>query len=442
MLGSKRILKVLIVSTIVLVTAVAASAQTGELRGNVKLVGADGNAQPIADAVVDVYRTDIGGAYHTKTSKTGDWVFAGLPYVGFYVVSISAPGAQPNAKGGVRAGRNIPVDVVLNPGDGRKLTRDEAVAVAKGGGDASSSGSTADKAKGEEIAKKNAEIAAANEKAKNANQIIGDAFRGGNAALTAKNYDEAVRIYDTGIGADPDHPGLPSLLTNKSVALRLRGVDRFNAAVQSKDEAARNSGIESAKADFKASADAASKAVEMLKKVTTTTDPNELKQVEANKYFALAARAESMRLFSTKVDQTKGDEAVTAYEEYLAVETDPAKKAKGQRDKAQMLFDTGMHDKAKIEYEKILTEKPDDPDALANMGMLLYSLGYANDAEGKTDQAKAQYQQAANYLQTFVEKAPDTHGLKASAKEVLEALKAQNVQAEKPAARPRPGRRP
>jgi tetratricopeptide (TPR) repeat protein len=167
-----------------------------------------------------------------------------------------------------------------------------------------------------------------------------------------------------------------------------------------------------------------------------------LKQVEANKYFALSARAESMRLFTTKVDSTKADAAVTAYQEYMAVETDPAKKTKAQNDMAQMLFDSGAHDKAKVEYEKILAERPDDADALANMGMILYSLGYANDAEGKKDQAKAQYQQAANYLQTFVEKAPDTHKLKASAKEVIEALKAQNVQAEKPAARPRPGRRP
>ena len=44
------------------------------------------------------------------------------------------------------------------------------------------------------------------------------------------------------------------------------------------------------------------------------------------------------------------------------------------------------------------------------------------------------YQQAANYLQQFVDKAPDAHKFKADAKAVLEALKSQqNVQAEKPA---------
>ena len=132
-----------------------------------------------------------------------------------------------------------------------------ATAAAGGSGE-----SAADKATREEMEKKNAQVIEANKKIENANQVIGDSFRGGNTALTAKNYDEAVRLYDTGIAADADHPGIPSLLTNKSVALRLRGVDRFNAAVQSEDEAAKTSGIEAAKADFKASAEAASQAVD------------------------------------------------------------------------------------------------------------------------------------------------------------------------------------
>ena len=115
--------------------------------------------------------------------------------------------------------------------------------------------------------KKNAEVTEANKKIKNANQVIGDSFKGGNTALTAKNYDEAIRQYDTGIAADADHPGIPSLLTNKSVALRLRGVERFNAAVNSTDPAAKTSGMEVAKADFKASAEASSLAVDKLKKL-------------------------------------------------------------------------------------------------------------------------------------------------------------------------------
>src|SRR5712691_3480555 len=106
--------------------AASISAQVGQLRGSVKLIGADGTPAPLAGAVIDVYRTDIGAEYHTKTDKKGEWIFAGLPYVGTYVVSISAAGAAPMAKGGVKAGRETPVDVTLGPGDGKKLTQAEA----------------------------------------------------------------------------------------------------------------------------------------------------------------------------------------------------------------------------------------------------------------------------------------------------------------------------
>src|SRR5215813_577802 len=132
-----------VAGAVLLFASVIATAQTGQLRGSVKLIGADGNATPVANAVVDVWRTDIAGEYHTKTDKKGEWIFAGLPYTGTYVVSVSAPGSDPMARAGVKAGREIPVDVTLAAGDGKKLTRDEAVAAGSnngGGGPASSGG--------------------------------------------------------------------------------------------------------------------------------------------------------------------------------------------------------------------------------------------------------------------------------------------------------------
>ncbi len=433
----------IIASAVLLLAAVGASAQVGQLRGHVFIQQPDGTKVPAAGAQVDVYRTDLPGKFPSKANKNGEFVYAGLPYVGTYVIAVSAPNAAPTVRGGVKVGRDIDFELVMTPGNGQRLTEEQAKA---GGGTdtgVSSSGeSAADKAKREELEKKNAELIEANKKIENANQVIGDSFKSGNAALTAKNYDEAIKHYDTGVAADIDHPGTPSLLTNKSVALRLRGVDRFNAAVQSADAAAKTAGMEAAKADFKASADAANQAVELLKKVTTPTDPAALKQAETNKYFALNARAESMRLFTTKVDSSKADAAITAFQEYIAVEPDAAKKTKAQYDLAQMLFDAGAYDKAKVEYEKILAEKPEDAEALSNMGLILFNFGALKEGEGKKDEAKAMYQQAANYLQQFVDKAPDAHKFKADAKAVLEALKSQqNVQAEKPAGRS-PRRRP
>src|SRR5207237_6791205 len=161
-----------------------------------------------------------------------------------------------------------------------------------------------------------------------------------------------------GVAADPEHPGIASLLTNKSAALRSRGVDRYNASIVAPDGTTKTAGLETAKADFTAAAEAANRAVEMIKKQTPATDPAEQKQQATNKYFALNARAEAMRLFVPKVDPTKANDAVTAYEEYAAVETDPAKKLKGQKDYAQMLFETAVdqagYERAIAEYQKIL----------------------------------------------------------------------------------------
>jgi tetratricopeptide (TPR) repeat protein len=340
---------------------------------------------------------------------------------------VSAPGAQPNAKSGIRVlNMEKPLDIVLLPGDGKRLTFEEAKAVNAGGG-SSSDASGSDKARAAEIAKKNEELKAANEKVTNSNKIIGDAFTNGNAALKTKNYDEAIKQYDTGISADPEHPGVPSLLTNKSVALRMRAVDRYNAAIKMKaDDAAKNPAMESARADFKASADAASQAVEQLNKLTPPTDPNDLKQQATNKYFALSARAEAMRLYVAKGDPSKVDDGVTAYREYIAAEPDAAKKSQAQMELAMMLLDIGAGDKAFAEFQKILAEKPDDPEANRGAGLALFSTG-----------DKTKYQEAANYLQRYVDKAADSPD-KQSAKEALDYLKtSENVVPEKTSTPPR-----
>lgn len=436
----------IIASAVLLLAAVGASAQVGQLRGHVFIQQADGTKIPAAGAQVDVYRTDLPGKYLSKASKNGEFVYAGLPYTGTYVIAVSAPNAAPTVRGGVKVGRDIDFELVMTPGNGQRLTEEQAKAGEGGGGGATggqtggagTGESAADRAKREEMEKKNAELIESNKKIENANQVIGDSFRGGNTALTAKNYDEAIRQYDTGIAADPDHPGIPSLLTNKSVALRLRGVDRFNAAVQSKDEAAKAPGVEAAKADFKASAEAATKAVEFLKKLPTPTDAAEAKQLETNKYFALTARAESMRLFTTKVDQTKADEAIAAYQEYIAAEPDAAKKSKAQKDYAQMLFetasDTAGYERVVAEYQKILEANPDDPVALLRIGQAMFNIGALNNND------KSKYQEAANYLQRYVDKALDTDPLKAEARDLIGALKAQAVTPEKTTRPPR--RRP
>ena len=421
----------LVITAMLLGGAIVACAQTDQMRGSVKLAAADGTQTPVSGATIDVYRTDMKSQYHTKSDKKGEWVFAGLPFVGVYTVAVSAPGATPSTRTGVKARGDQPVDFVLQPGDGRKLTEAEALAAPKSDpATANTSGGTDDKANAE-LAKKNAEITEANKKIENANKIIGDAFKAGNAALMAKNYDEAIKQYDIGLAADPEHPGAPSLLTNKSVALRTRAVEKYNAAIQAKDDAAKTAGVEAAKVDFTAAADAASKAVELVNKQPAPTDPGDQKQHEANKYFALAARAEAMRLFVSKVDPTKADDGVAAFHDYIAAENDAAKKSKAQMDLAQMLLDSGAADKAAAEFQKIIAVKPDDPDANLGLGLALFSSG-----------DKSKYQEAANYLQKFVDTAPDTHKFKNDAKAVLAELKSESITPEKNTSKPPAKKRP
>lgn len=420
-------------------TALIASAQTGELRGQVTLKQADGTTVPASDAAIDVYRVDITSKYNTKANKKGEFVFAGLPFVGTYIIAASHPSAQPTWVPNVKVGRDIPYKLDLTPGNGKRLTLDEIKAAEKqGGGTGASSGgskseSGAEKAKREELIRLNAEIEAKNKKIEESNVVVARTFTAGNAALEAKNYDEAIKQYEEGIAADPNQP---ALLTQKSVALKARGVDRYNAAITSKDEAAKAPGIEAAKGDFRGSAEAIKQAIDLLKARPTTTDPQDQARFDANKLAALSTRAEAMRLFVTKVDQSQVDAGQAAYEEYLAAETDVARKTTAQKGLAQMLFDANAFEKALAEYQKILTTNPDDTDALVKSGMLLFNIGAMNND-------KTKYQEAANFLQQFVDKAPDTDRLKADAKAILEELKnQQNVKAEKTTTTPARRRRP
>jgi tetratricopeptide (TPR) repeat protein len=194
-------------------------------------------------------------------------------------------------------------------------------------------------------------------------------------------------------------------LTNKSIALRLRGTARFNAAVESKDESVKNTGLEAAKKDWQASSVASTKAIELLRAVKPSADPAAAAAAKSDLYPVLVARAEAMRLL-VRLDPTRVAEAETAFLEYLAVETNSAKMAKAERDLAQMLFDGNEFNRARLVYDKVLTRTPDDLNALKIMGMILYQLGTSYETDGKMDEAQESYQQAANYFKRFVDLAP------------------------------------
>jgi len=448
----KYLLGIVFIALVGTAAAVPGFAQVGELRGHVFMQQADGQKVPLAEAQIDVFRTDVNAKYNTKTNKKGEFVFAGLPFVGTYTIAASHPTASPNFVNGFKVGREIECELVLTPGDGKRLTIDEIKAVkvssapagasASGGGGGSSE-SAADKAKREELIKKNKEIEESNKKINEANATVGRTFKAGNESLNAasaasranntaeaiQKYTDAVTQFDEGLAADSEQP---ALLTNKAAALKGRGVERYNSTVRNKDldDAAKTQSLDAAKADFKGAAEASTKAVTLIKAQTLPTDPAELTRYNANKYASLLTNIESLRLYVSKADPTKADEALAAFKEYISIETDPAKKLKAQLDAAQMLLDAGAPDKAFTEFQSVVTAQPDNADANLGAGLSLFAQG-----------DKSKFQDAANYLQHFVDVAPESHAYKADAKAILTELKnTEKVVPEKstPARRKRP----
>lgn len=439
----KYFLTTIAAALVIALAAVTTLAQVGELRGTVMMQQADGSKVPLADATIDVYRTDIKGEYHTKTNKKGEFVFAGLPFVGEYTIVASHPTARANFLTKFKVGRQIMAEITVTPGDGKKPTLEETKNLAPSapaGGPSGGSESAADRAKREDMLKKNAEIEASNKKITEANEVINRTFKAGNEALAAaqvaskannsaeaiQRYSDAISQFDQGLAADADQP---ALLTNKSVALKGRGIERFNSTIKTQmDDATRNSTMDTAKADFKAAAESSAKAVTMLKALPAPTDPADVERQNKNKYAAFLTHAEAMRLFVTKVDGSKAAEGSAAYKEYVAVEPDPARKKQAQLDAAQMLLDAGAADKAFEEFKVLVAEQPDNPEANLGAGLSLFATG-----------DKAKYQDAANYLQHYVDVAPDNHKYKNDAKAILTELK--NTEKVVPDKNPAPKRR-
>jgi tetratricopeptide (TPR) repeat protein len=367
---------------------------------------ADGRKVPLENAQIDVFRTDMRGEYHTQTNINGEFVVPGLPFIGTFIVAASHPTATPNWIAGVKAGRGGVVEITVSQGNGRRLTLDEIN-------------------RGDETARKNQQIEEENKRITETNEIIARTFKAGNEALSAasiasrsgnsdlaiQKYTDAVAQYDAGLAADPEQA---AILTNKAVALKGRGVERFNLTVRSKtlNDAARSIGLETAKNDFKSAAETSARAVAMLKAQPVPTDATDLARYNANKYAASLTRAESMRLFVTKVDQSQNAAGSVAFKEYIAIEQDPSKKAKAQLDLAQMLLDAGAAAQALSEFQTILKVNPDSVEANLGAGLAAYAVG-----------GKRNLQTAANYLQRFVNVAPDTNPLKADANVILAELK-------------------
>ncbi len=422
----------------------AASAQVITASGTITLKQADGTAAPVQGASVRFVRTDIKQEFTAKTDKKGHYVNVGLPIQGTYTLIISAPGAAPTYIAGVKLNAKPENDFTLDPGNGSTITLEQIKAANVGAattGTATASGGTAapaaPKLSPEEAKKRDAEIAAErarveaqNARATELNAKLPQIIKAGNDAFNAKNYDEAIARYDEGIQADAEQP---SFFANKSVALRSRGVDKYNVAVKAKDQP----GKEAARNDFKASAETAEKAVTVFRanaaKSKTAAAPGAQGQTEELTY--LNQRSESYRIALQTSTQIDTEAAVKAMQEYVNAEPDPAKKAKAQAGLGDALYAGGKVDEAVAKFREILATNPGNLDAMFGLGIALAS----------TDPPKLQ--EAHDMLAQFVAKAPEGYPRKADALESVKyledtmktaAIKPDEGRAKKPAARRKP----
>jgi tetratricopeptide (TPR) repeat protein len=411
-----------------LAAASFASAQSYPVIGRVMVKKADNTTVGAEGALVEVFREDSKLKLpSTKTDKKGNFSFAGLLAGHKYILSVSGPGISPLIYPNVPAGAKDFI-ITVSEGDGKRFTEEEVKQTLKGQTgnltNANTEPTEEEKKAAAERQKQIDEFNAKKVKADKSFEIVNAALKEGSAAFEAKNYDLAISKFEEAANANPDFAGsAPVSLNNKASALLRRGTDTYNKSVKG-DENTKTAAREAAKKDYDDAIAASDRAIAILK-TATTTDPNIQKNYAGQKLFALTNRKEGYRLLSkTGVDRTKGKEALTAYEEYLAVEADPKLKSAAQYELAQTLQDSNEFELSVIEFEKIIAAEPNNVDALAGIGLSLVNVGYMN-MESDAAKGKAQLQQGANYLQKFVDIAPDTHPYKDEAKTVILTLKSQ-----------------
>jgi len=401
-------------------------AQTAPVAGKVELKKADGTTVPVQGALVEVYRVDIKSTMPSdKTDKKGNFSFAGLPIGATFVLSVSAPGAKPGYYPNVKPGQpnTDKLLVTLQEGDGKRWTeqeiRDALSGASTGGGEQTAQQTEEQKKAQAEYEKKVAEVNAKNKEIENKNGLITAALKAGNDAFNAKNYDLAIDKYTEGINADPTYAGsAPVLLNNKGVALKIRGIDEYNRGIKTSDAAEKATLVGKAKQDLLDSQTAFASSWKILKDAQAGDIQNQA-TADKGKYDALVGLTEVYRLVAaTKAGTPKADEAKEAFDAYFAVEPDAAKKAKVQITYGDIMREAGDFTAAIEAYRAVLTATPDNPDALAGLGLSLF-------ASGVSASDKAQMQEGLNYMTKFTEVAPETHPLKASVKDAVDYLKNQ-----------------
>jgi tetratricopeptide (TPR) repeat protein len=382
---------------LIALASLTAMAQTGRLEGDV--VKAD-TKEPIVGAEVQIERTDIKGSYPVKTDKKGHFLHAGVPYVGTYIVMVSAPGCQPDFVE-VKGSQSEPIKFELRSGDGKKLTAADVKAIKTSGPKGGPQMNAGDQKKAmEEYQKKREEIEAKNKKASEEHDAMKKRFEAGQQLMGAKDWKGAANEFNEAAKLDAEQKAVWQGL---ALALFNSGVTNYN---ESTKDLTNTSKRDAAKQDFNESINAVGKALALNE--AELNDPQKGAQAKKSKLEFLKTKAGAESLLATKLGVAEmADAAVKDYKEAIAL-ADPTEKTALELKSAQTLYDAGKMEEAVSAYQALLQADANNFDAL-------YWLGLAYVAQGK-------FQESANTLQKFIDMAPATDSRVADTKTVIKDL--------------------
>ena len=395
--------------------SLTAFAQTSEISGRVELKKADGTTEPVAGALIEIFRTDKKQTLDpVKTDATGNFTVTGVPNEGEYVLAVSGEKLKTEVSEYVKSGAKN-VYFVVSPGDGSRYSETQIrEALAKAGE------LTAEQRKEIE------EIEATNKKILSQTEVVNKALSDGVKAFNDKNYDIAIVKFEEGYQANTEYVGsAPVLLNNKAAALYNRAVSLYNKMVQSKDEAEKKELKLKVIKDFEDAIEAYSNSW----KLSINAKPDEVAQIQNfqnTKTSTLTGSQDAVRLMirTEATSEAQKDNVRTLMNEYIAFEKDSKKKEAAQIELGLYMLRVFDFESAIVEYRKALTLSPNNSDVIGGLGLALWTATYGGDDT-------ARKQEALNYMQHFLDSAPEKHPLREGIDSGVDDLKAQKLKPQK-----------
>jgi len=181
-----------------------------------------------------------------------------------------------------------------------------------------------------------------------------------------------------------------------------------------------------AKKEYGAALAAYTQAVDIVKRAPAATDPKDQQMRKSIMNDLYVNAIEVHRLMAVaQVDTTRTAEAEAMINEYLAQETDAAKKLKMQTTLGDIMRSAGEFDKAVAAYKAVLEAAPDNNEVMASLGLSLVAQGTAVDPPNRD-----QLQEGLNYMQKYADTvailptdSPTVQEFKKSVKDTVEYLK-------------------